>query len=207
MALRSAERARPSSGPLLEAWIARAKALSPRLLLLVALPLGALGCAEGVALDRAVVERDQARIALAQRDQGLYALQWQLGYQAQQERARQQRDEALVRELWARLQALAVENAALVERAKKDEAERVAAEDSAREGAGKGKGQAACGPLRAEDLRRIQAAIDARNAPLAELLAKIERLLRERGAIDPRPGTRTVSPSLGEIIDPWGTRH
>lgn len=158
----------------------------------VVVALGALGCAESGTLERATIELNRTRQEAWQKEQRLRALEWQLAAVGQQAQAALQRGEAVQRELAARAEALAAANAALTERLKKAEEERRLAELS--EGGANGRNKAkACSPLRPEERRKLDTAVDS--------LGRIEKLLREQADRDARNKKR---PKGGEVVDPWG---
>jgi hypothetical protein len=174
----------------------------PRALLLslsTVLAFGTAGCVESAVYDKATSQLDQARHLATQKDEQIRTYEWQLATLGQQLRDAQGRSDAVQHELHAQVQLLTAESASLAERLKKLESERAswlatAGEATARDGKG--------GP-RPDELRRLIAANDARNAQIADELARIERLLgnggRARGGDDaPR------RPTAGDVVDPWG---
>ncbi|MFO0760679.1 MAG: hypothetical protein U0359_29645 [Byssovorax sp.] len=175
-------------------------------LLVTAAPL--TGCAETMGADKIAMERDQARLAAAQRDQWIRALEWQLAAQRSDAEVTRQRSEGFLRELWTRTLELAAQNAALAEQLKKAEADRAAlAAQNAGEGARDPRGRAAAGGARPDDLRRVQAGIEARITKLEDQLTRIEVLVKESRAKDARPPGRPLSPTLEDVVDPWSTRR
>ena len=80
-------------------------------LLVTAAPL--TGCAETMGADKIAMERDQARLAAAQRDQWIRALEWQLAAQRSDAEVTRQRSEGFLRELWTRTLELAAQNLAI----------------------------------------------------------------------------------------------
>ena len=163
------------------------------------LALGSSACVETAAYEKTAAELDQARRVVAYKDQQIQAFQWQLTVLGQQLREAQQRGEAQQRDLAARLQQLGDANAELAQKLKEAEAHKdpspVAEEPP----------QRAAAPTRPEDLRRMIAAVDARNAQLAESLARIERILARGG---PHPdddrAQRARGNVSGDLVDPWG---
>jgi septal ring factor EnvC (AmiA/AmiB activator) len=158
------------------------------------------GCVETAVYEKTAAQLDASMKAAAQKDQQIRGLEWQVAVLAQQVREAELRAGAAQRETAAQLRELAAQNAALMERIKKEEEDRrrlvseVAADD---------------GKKRPEDLRRLLAAVDAQNARLLERLGKLEQKIDARGVEAPRkaPGSgRTID---ADIVDPWGfgARH
>jgi|HubBroStandDraft_2_1064218.scaffolds.fasta_scaffold414250_1 hypothetical protein len=166
------------------------------------LAFGSTACVETAAYEKTAAELDQARRVVAYKDQQIQAFQWQLAVLGQQFREAQQRSEAQQRELAARLQQLGEMNAGLASKLKETEAH-----GQPFEAEGEPLPKAAARP---DDMRRLIAAVDARNAQLAESLARIERLLLGRGA--PRAEgsrreddvARKARDLSGDLVDPWG---
>jgi hypothetical protein len=158
------------------------------------------GCVETATYEKAARELDQTRQASLQKDQRIRALEWHLAAVTQQAQLLHQREADARREADTRARELAAATA-LAEKAKAEETARRASVFELPEEGPPGKKDAAsraCAPLRPEDLRRLVAALDARNAPTAEAIARIEKLLREQGARPPpsKPGI--------DVVDPWG---
>ena len=173
--------------------------MSPRRLrlLMVLLPLGSTACVETGIYEKAVSQLEEAKHAAARKDEEIRAYQWQAAALTQQLREAQARTEALQRDLFTQLQQLTVSNASLTERLKKVESERAALALAASEPPPATRDGKPVPGLRPEDLRRMIAATDARNAQIVEELARIERLLGApplpgRGHPQPpgRPGRR-----------------
>jgi hypothetical protein len=170
------------------------------------------GCVETAALERATLERDQARYAVGQRDRRVLELQWQLGYLGQQIQTIQQRDEASQRELLFQFEELKAQNRTLSERLAKAESSRVerppveVQESGSAGGSSKGPragaGDAAAARVRPEDLDKIERTLHAQQAQVIEMLSRLEKLVRAR---DGRPVDRL--PMRGphiDLLDPWG---
>lgn len=168
------------------------------------------GCIESAELEKATLERDQARYAVGQRDRRVQELQWQLGYLGQQIQAIQQRDEASQRELLFQFEELKGQNRTLSERLGKAEnssVERppVQAQETA---SGTAKGQraptadAAAPRVRPEELEKIERTLSAQHAQIIDMLSRIERIVRAR---DGRSNDRLPArPPHIDILDPWG---
>jgi hypothetical protein len=161
--------------------------------------LASTGCVEAAAYEKTAAELEQARRVAAYKDQQIQALQWQLAVLGQQLREAQQRSDAQQRELASRLQQLGEMNADLAGKLKDAELRRqpfeVADESPPK------------GPAKPEELRRMIAAVDARNAQLAESIARIERLLLGRRPIPasaPAPTDDRPRAVTGDLVDPWG---
>lgn len=173
--------------------------------------LGSIGCVESGSYEKAAAELNQARQASWQKDQRIRALEWYYASMNQQVQANRARDEAAQRDLAAKIAELEAANAALAERLKKKDEEQqrgggypfALADDGAKDGAAARK--AAAAPLKPDEMRRLLASIEARNAKLAESLARVERLLQEQADREnkgaPRPARRTIN---GDLVDPWG---
>lgn len=174
--------------------------------LLVLLAIGSGACVETAAYEKVESQLAEAKIASARKDEELRAYGWQMSALAQQLRDAQAKNEALQRDLYGQIQQLSAANAGLSERLKKVEGERAAlavaasAESlpsSSRDGKPSRDG------LRPEELRRMIAVDDARNAQIIETLARIERLLGAPPKPSPEPKPRP-SPSPVDVVDPWG---
>jgi mevalonate kinase len=177
--------------------------------LLATAPLS-IGCVDSTALDKTTNELDQIRRSEAQKDQQIQALQWQVGALGQRFQAAATQVESERRETDKKLADLAAENHDLAEklRMKQDEAVRLAAavrdaEDLASQKPGAGGGGAR---LRPEDVRRIEAAVAARDAELSKTLARIERLLAQRSGGSDRAQERPARTIGSDLTDPWGDR-
>jgi chromosome segregation ATPase len=157
--------------------------------------LGAAGCVESSVHAKTTADLEEARRAAAQKDQQLRAFEWQLGGAWQQMQAMHQKNEAAQRELAAQVHQLSATNAQLADRLKKAEAQLAAAPPEADDPKGK---KAPLARLRPEDLRRIEATVDARNGQIVEILTRIEKLLHDK----PHPPAR--GHSGGDVLDPWG---
>jgi hypothetical protein len=160
----------------------------------------ATACVETATYEKAESQLDEARRAGAQKDQQVRVLQWQMATLDQQLRVAEQRSEAAQQKLYAQVQQLVAQNGELAERLSKEERERTAllAAGAASLPTGKDAKSAAARP---EDLRRLIAAFDARNAQILEELARIERVLGNRSHGD---APRDRPSSMGDVVDPWG---
>jgi hypothetical protein len=163
--------------------------------------LGAAGCVESATYEKTASELDQARRAGQQKEQQVHALEWQLAALGQQFREAQLRNEASQRELAQRLQQITASNESLEARLKKEESRSGVPFPLQDEPPADPRHPPAAGRLRPDEVRRLMAAIDARNAQLVEALARIEKLL---AAQDRRPTGPVTNPRLGEVVDPWG---
>jgi septal ring factor EnvC (AmiA/AmiB activator) len=178
-------------------------ALSRLRVILVALPMATTACVESGVHEQTEQKLSESRQALAVKDTEIRAYQWQAANLAQQLHEAQQRSDALHRDLLAQIQQLTTANAALGERLKRLEGERTALilappgdpGSPTRDKPG----------VRPEELRRMIAAADARNALIVEELARIERALTG-GAAAPVPSSRPpVHEAAGrDVLDPWG---
>jgi hypothetical protein len=185
------------------AWAQRAaKALAT-----VLLASGMIGCVETGLYEKAALDLDGARRENLQKDQQIRALQWQLAAAGQQVQLVAQQDAATLAEMECRAQEAGVENRALAERvkARDQEAARLTlAVAHAEEDAAAKHGPP--GPtvrLRPEDLKRIEAAAGAHGAELTRLLARVEKILGDRGARAAHPGERPPRVLDGDLVDPW----
>jgi len=178
----------------------------PRALVMLAFPLTQAACVDNAVHEQTVQKLDDTRRALAVKETEIKAYQWQLATVAQQIQETQARSDAREKELYAQLRDLAATTAALGERLKKVESEGTAltlasstpAGEPARDGRDVRPG------LRPEELRRLFAAADARNALVLEQLARIERLLSGGAALPAgsAPPRRPSSPGA-DVRDPW----
>jgi len=155
---------------------------------------------ETATYEQAQTQLEEARRAGAQKDQQIRAFQWQLAVLDQQFRAAEQRNEAVQQALSAQLQKLGAVNLELSERLSKAERERAALAAAASAFPLSVKDAHTGRHDGTDDLRRIIAATDARNAQILEELARIERLLGSREAVH-REGPRATT---NDVIDPWG---
>jgi DNA repair exonuclease SbcCD ATPase subunit len=167
------------------------------------LAIGAAGCVETAAYEKAAAELDQARRTAAYKDQQIQAYQWQIAVLGQQLREAQARSEAQQRELGSRLQQLGEANAELAGKLREAEARRVPFPPAEEPPPPTGKPRPD-DKARVEDLRRMIAAVDARNAQLAEAVARIERILSRSHpeAEPPRKPPPQAAPA--DLVDPWG---
>ena len=173
-------------------------------LLIVLLPLGPLGCVETGIYEKTASQLEEVRRASARKDEEIRAYQWQAAALGQQLRDAQARGEALQRELSTQVQQLTASNASLTERLKKVESERTALALAASEPPPATRdGRPLAASLRPEDLRRMIAATDARNAQIVEELARIERLLGSAPRAAPVE-SRSQAAQGGDVVDPWG---
>jgi DNA repair exonuclease SbcCD ATPase subunit len=169
----------------------------------VASLLSGPGCVESSIYEKTASQLDAATRAAQQKDQQIRTLEWQVVTLAQQLREAQLRGEVAQRELSAQVQQLGAANAALGERIKAKE------EESARPPLPFPGDDAKAPPAekrRADDLRRLVAALDAQNARLVERLNRLEQKLDARSAED-RNRPRTARPERTidtDIVDPWG---
>jgi uncharacterized membrane protein YccC len=184
----------------------------PRALIL-AFPLAQAACVDNAVHESTVQKLEEARRSLAVRETEIKAYQWQLATVAQQIQESQARSDAREKELYAQLRDLAATTAALGERLKKVESEgaAMALASSAPAGDPGRDGRDVRPSLRPDELRRLFAAADARNALVLEQLARIERLLSggPGGPGAPAlPAANTVPrrPPLpgADVRDPWG---
>jgi hypothetical protein len=162
------------------------------------LALGSSACVETAEYDKTVAQLDQARRVVAYKDQQIQAFQWQLTVLGQQLREAQARSEAQQRDLTARLQHLGETNAELAwklqEATVRKEPFPVAEEPP----------QKSAALAHPEELRRLIASVEARNAQLAESIARIERLLGSPGTRGDDDGARRARGVSGDLVDPWG---
>ncbi len=152
-----------------------------------ALTLAATGCVESGTYDKAAAQLEDARRAVLQKDVQLRAYDWQVQTLAQQLREGQQRSDALARELIAQAQHLTAVNSALAEKVTHLELERADMLQAESRRAAEPPGPRG---VRPDEVRRLIAATDARNAQIVEELARIERALasgNNGGASPPRP--------------------
>ena len=199
----SPERAALTRSAPVRAWAPHAaKALAA-----VLLASGVSGCVETGLYEKAALDLDGARRESLQKDQQIRALQWQLAAAGQQVQLVAQQDAATLAEMERRVQAATSATQALAARmtAKEQETAKLTqavarAEDDA---------SAKHGPpgptvrLRPEDLKRIEAAAGAHDAELIKLLARVEKLLGDRGARAAHPGERPPRVLDGDLVDPW----
>ena len=179
---------------------ARAAALLSAVLL-----FASTGCVETSVYDRTAAQLEQAGRASQQKDQQLRALEWQVVSLGQQFRDSAARSEAIERELWAQLQQATAANAALQERLKRAESERASLASNLVEEAAVAKGSPAV-QLRPDELRRLLAAVDARNTQLLERISHLEQLIQSRTAeavARPHPRPEPTGPGT-DVVDPWG---
>jgi hypothetical protein len=172
--------------------------------LLIVLPLGTAACVETGTYDATVSQLAEAKRTSARKDEELRAYQWQVATLAQRLREAQAQTEARERELYAQVQQLAASNAALGERLKKVESERAALVlAAAAEPPASRDGKPSREPVHPEELRRMIALADARNALIVEALARLERVVAA-----PRPTPVDLRPqaSGSDVIDPFNTR-
>jgi hypothetical protein len=149
------------------------------------------GCAEGTTLDKRQLE--DARRAFDRKEVEVRAYQWQLATLTQQLQTGQQRSDTMQRELFAQVQHLTAENAALSERLARAETERAALAAVPLDGKA---------PRDSVDgLRRALAASEAQNNRVAEELARIGRIL---GARAPEPLAAPKGAPAIDVVDPWG---
>lgn len=168
-----------------------------------ALLSGGAGCVEAVVYEKAASQLEATKSALQQKDQQIRGLEWQIVTMAQQVRDAQLRGDAGQKDLAAQVQQLTVANAALGERLKMKD------EESARPPLPFPGDDKSAPPdrRRAEDLRRLVAALDAHNARLIERLNRLEQKIDARAVVDDRNRPRPARPERtvdNEIIDPWG---
>jgi hypothetical protein len=178
--------------------------------LILVFPLAQAACVDNAVHEQTVQKLEETRRALAVKDTEIRAYQWQLASVAQQIQETQARSDAREKELHAQMRELAAASAALGERLKKVEIEGAVLAAAPPPAPGDA-GRDARPGVRPEELRRLFAAADARNALVLEQLARIERLL-SGGAGAPglpaagvAPGSRQRGPQPppAEILDPW----
>lgn len=174
--------------------------------ILLSIPFATTACVEANVHEQTQHKLAEVERTLSSREAESRAYQWQVGTLAQQLRESQQRTDALQRELHAQIKELAATNAALAERLKKLEGERAALIlATSNEAAAQARdGKAA---VRPEDLRRMLAAADARNAAILDTLLRMERLMGAPAASPKTPGEAAPPGRLGppaDVIDPWG---
>jgi DNA anti-recombination protein RmuC len=169
-----------------------------------ALALGATGCVETSLYEKTALQLEEAHRAATQKDQQIRALQWQLAQLGQQLYEAQQRTEAYQGQLQAQIQKLGAQNAELAERLTREERARATLLAATVAESASPPGRAGARP---DDVRRLIAAVDARNAQIVEQLGRIERHLGSRpglgGDAAGGAGARTPQPG-GDIVDPWG---
>ena len=177
-------------------------------ILFACLLFGVTGCVETSVYDKAAAQLELAGRANQQKDQQLRALEWQVVSLGQQFRESAQRSEATQREIWGQLQQAAAANAALQERLKKSESERASLASNVVEEAAGGAGGKQGAQLRPDELRRLLAGVDARNAQLLERINHLEQhldqLILSRAT---EGGTRAhprPEPGVIDVVDPWG---
>jgi chromosome segregation ATPase len=170
----------------------------------VLLLVGAAGCVETSVHEKVTAQLEQAGRANQQKDQQLRGLEWQLVSLGQQFRESAARSEAMERDIWTQLQQAAAANATLQERLKRAESERTSLTTAIVEDAAGAKGKPAGAQLRPEELRRLLAALDTRNAQLLERINHLEQLIQTRTAnAGALPFTRP-EPGVIDVVDPWG---
>lgn len=177
----------------------------PRLhaLLVLLVPAASTACVETGVHEQTVQKLEETRRALTQRETELRAYQWQAATLTQQLHDAQQRSDARERELHAQVQRLTGESAGLAERLKTLESER-ASLIAASGGDSAAPGRDGKTGVRPEELRRMIAAADARNAAIVEELTRIERLLgRAPPALPPLPFPSGDSGGGTDVRDPW----
>jgi len=166
----------------------------------IAVALSAAGCVDTATYDKTVSEVAELRRASQLKDEQLRAMQWQVMGVAQQLREQAARSEAMQREMQAEVVRLSAANATLAEQMKRVEDERArlaAAEEGVAVASRSG------GTVRAEDVRRLLAAMEARHAAVLQELARIQRTLAgARG--EPPVNKAAARPSELDLIDPWG---
>lgn len=189
------------SSPATPATRAAALLFSVLSLLLVA----STGCVETSVYDRTAAQLEQLGRASQQKDQQLRALEWQVVSFGQQFRESAARSDAIQRDLWAQLQQATAANAALQERLKRAESERASLASNVVGEAAVAKGNPAV-QLRPDELRRLLAAVDARNTQLLERINHLEQLIQSRTAeAVARPHARPETTGVGtDVVDPWG---
>lgn len=178
-----------------------------RALLAALLVAGATGCVETGLYEKAAVDLDGARRENVQKDQQIRFLQWQLAAAGQQIQALSAQDAAALAEAERRVREALGANQALAERVKVNEQEAeklsLAVARAAEEASAKPGPPGSTARLRPEDMKRIEAAASSRNAEVARLLARVEKLLDERAARVARPGERPPRVLDGDLLDPW----
>jgi len=157
--------------------------------------LGLSGCVDAAAQDRASFQLAEAQRAVAERDQRIQALNFQFAQVTQLAQTLDQKRQEDLQALGEELRRLQAENAALIERVKSEEREKLACIEAAEvstEAPRSGKGPA-CSGLRAEDLRKLELTFSRR---VAEMIQNLEKHRLLRNAADSR-----VVPE--DLIDPW----
>ena len=166
-----------------------------------ALAIGVTGCVETSVYEKAARDLEAVQRTSAQKDLQVRSLQWQLAQLGQQVYEAQQRNEAYQAQLRAEIQKLAAQNAELAERLTKEEQARAALLATAAADTAAPPGRAGG---RADDVRRLIAALDARNAQIVEQLGRIERQLAASAAVRAPPEGRVERRAPGsDIRDPW----
>jgi hypothetical protein len=175
--------------------------------LALVLPLAAAGCVESSVQEKTAAQLDGAIRAGQLKDQQLRALEWQLVTLAQQLRDTQLRSEAAQRDLYGQIRELTAANAALAERLKREDAPRPPLPFPAEEAPSLSLSGSGSGLKRADDLRRLVAALDARHAEILERIAHLEKQIEQR-AVEERAAARAQpAPARRvdtDVIDPWG---
>lgn len=174
-------------------------------LLIAVLPLGSAACVETATYERTASQLEEVKRTSGRKDEEIRAYQWQTAALSQQLREAQARSEALQRELYTQVQQLSASNAALAERLKKVESEKTALALAADPLPSAHDGKPVS--LRPEDLRRMLAASEAKNAVIVEQLGRIERLLGAQagGRAHPAAEPRLPASQQGnDVVDPWG---
>jgi hypothetical protein len=178
-----------------------------RALLAALLAAAATGCVETGLYEKAAVDLDGARRESAQKDQQIHALQWQLAAAGQQMQSMSAQDAAALADAERRVREASGANQVLAERVKlkEQEAEKLslAVARAEEEASAKPGPPGSTVRLRPEDMKRIEAAASSRDAEVARLLARVEKLLDERAARVARPGERPPRVLDGDLIDPW----
>ena len=181
-------------------WTARA-------LLTALLAAGATGCVETGLYEKAALDLDGARRENAQKDQQIRALQWQLAAAGQQMQSMSAQDAAVLADVERRATEALTANQALAALVllKEQEAEKLslAVARAEEEAAAKHGPPGPTARLRPEDVKRIEAAASSRDAEVAKLLVRVEKLLEDRAAHAPRTGERPQRVLDGDLVDPW----
>lgn len=186
-----------------ETWALRAAGS----LVAVLLSAGLTGCVETALYERAALNLDGARRDNGLKDQQIRALQWQLASAGQHHQVLTQKDAVALAELDRRMQEASAANRALAERLKAREKEieklTLALAHAEEEAAAKRGPQGPTVRLRPEELKRLEAAVSARDAEVSELIARVEKLLAERAAAAASPGERPPRGIETDVVDPW----
>lgn len=177
-----------------------------RSLVAVLLAAGATGCVETALYEKSALDLDRARRDNGMKEQQIRALQWQIASAGQQYQELSQKDAAALADLDRRVQEAAEANRVLAERLKtrEREAEKLTlalarAEDEASAKRGP---QGPTLRLRPEELKRIEAAVSARDAEVSKLVARVEQLL-DRAAAAASTGQRPPRGIESDVVDPW----